>query len=164
MLWKLLALFVLVPMAELTLLLLLARQTSPWTALLVVLGTGVAGTLLARSQGWKTLRNIQLESSQGKIPTDSLLDAAMIFCAGALLLTPGLLTDAVGLSLLIPFFRRRYRQLLRRWIGRHFRVGSFGSTGSAERTKIIDSYIVDSSAPKEPSRRTPLDGTDHQEK
>ncbi len=143
MLGKLLALFVLVPLAELTLLLLLARQTGLWTALATVVGTGVAGTLLARSQGLKTLRGIQRELSEGKIPTDRLLDAAMIFCAGALLLTPGLLTDAFGLSLLIPVFRRRYRQILRQWISRHFHVGPFASTGTAERSEIIDSYVVD---------------------
>ncbi len=155
MLWKLLALFVLVPLVELVLLLILAAHTGLGTTLLIVVGTGVAGTLLARSQGWKTMRNIQLAVSQGKNPTDSLLDAAMIFCAGALLLTPGLLTDALGLSLLVSPVRRQYRKLLRRWISRHFQIGSFDSTVTDDRSEIIDSYVVDSPPP--PEKRAPRD-------
>ena len=120
MLLKLLALFVLVPLIELALLLLLAAKTSVLLTLVVVVATGIAGTILARSQGWKTFRRIQTDMSQGKLPTDALLDAAMIFCAGALLLTPGLLTDVLGLSLLIPFCRHWYRQRLLRWIRRNF--------------------------------------------
>ena len=78
-LWKLLALFILVPLAELWLLLVLARHTSVWTALLVVMVTGVAGTLLVKAQGWRTMRRITEELQQGRLPTDALLDAAMIF-------------------------------------------------------------------------------------
>ncbi len=144
MLWKLLALFVLVPLAELILLLLLAQRTSFLTTMLVVLGTGVAGTLLARSQGWKTLQIIHSELAQGRIPTDSLLDAALILCAGVLLLTPGLMTDALGLSLLVPTCRRKYRHWLRQWFGRHFRLPSDAFSSSHQRSEIVDSYVVDS--------------------
>ncbi len=143
MLFKLLVLFIVVPLVELTLLLMLAQRTNALFALLVVIVTGVAGSLLARSQGWKTLRRIQVEMNAGKLPTDALADAAIIFCAGVLLLTPGMLTDAFGLSLLIPFSRRWYRNRLLTWIRRNFKVAAFESTVAGNHSQIIDSYVVD---------------------
>lgn len=149
MLLKLLLLFVLVPLIELTLLLQLASFTSWEVALLVVIVTGIVGTLLARSQGWKTFRRIQIELNQGNLPAAALLDAAMIFCAGALLLTPGMLTDAFGMSLLIPLCRRWYRRRLMAWIRRHFRVRTFRGTAADEwgtvdeQSRVVDSYVVD---------------------
>ncbi len=153
MLWKLLILFVVVPLIELTLLLGLGHRTGPLVPLLVVIATGFAGTLLARMQGWKTFRRIQVELSEGKLPTNALLDATMIFCAGALLLTPGMLTDAFGMSLLIPFTRRWYRRRLLAWIRNNFKVQAFNAfnpnatpfdpNASGERSQVIDSYVVD---------------------
>ena len=86
---------------------------------------------------------------EGKLPAAALLDAAMIFFAGALLLTPGMLTDAFGVSLLIPFCRHWYRRRLMAWIRRHFKVQAFHATtlnedtGKDQRSKIIDSYVID---------------------
>ena len=143
MLLKLLVLFVVVPLIELWLLLLLADYTEWYIALLVVIATGVVGTLLARSQGWRTFRRIQTEMSEGQLPTEALMDAAMIFCAGALLLTPGMLTDAFGMSLLLPFCRRWYRRRLMVWIRRHFKVEAITPAEPVGRSKIVDSYVVD---------------------
>lgn len=142
MLLRLLALFVVVPLVELTLLLQLAHWTDPWTTLALVIVTGVVGTVLARSQGWKTMRRIRSELAAGTMPAEALMDAAMIFCAGALLLTPGILTDAFGLSLLTPFCRRWYRRRLLSWFRRHFQLHSTAPPGH---TRIIDSYVIDRS-------------------
>jgi len=139
---KLLVLFVVIPFVELTLLLQLAHWTDPWTTLGLVIITGVVGTLLARSQGWKTMQRIRSELARGAMPAEALMDAAMIFCAGALLLTPGILTDAFGLSLLTPFFRRLYRRRLLNWFRRHFQIQS---TDSPNRSRVIDSYVIDRS-------------------
>ena len=106
---RLLALFILVPIVELVLLLQLVKYTSVMATLALVVVTGLVGTALARSQGARTFRQIALELQQGRLPTDAVLDAAAIFVAGALLLTPGLLTDLAGIVLLIPFMRRRIR-------------------------------------------------------
>ncbi|MHB8971891.1 MAG: FxsA family protein [Pirellulaceae bacterium] len=142
MLLKLFALFILVPLAELWLLLVLARNTSVLTTLLLVMVTGLAGTILARSQGLRTFRKIGSELTQGRIPTDSLLDAALIFCAGVLLLTPGLLTDIVGISLLIPVCRRYYRAAAVKWIRARFRIDSLTAARPEGRSEIIDSYVI----------------------
>ena len=148
MLFRLLVLFIVVPLVELILLLQLAEHTHWWVALAVVVVTGVAGTMLARAQGFRTLQRIRRELATGQLPTESLLDAAMIFVAGALLLTPGLLTDALGLSLLVPVCRRWYRRGVMTWIRRHFRVFTSGSFDQPDRSRIIDSYVVDADPPE----------------
>ena len=137
-------LFIVVPLVELALLLKLGAMTQWWVSLLVVIGTGVLGSLLARRQGWHTYRRIQRELQQGQLPTDSLLDAAMIFVAGALLLTPGLLTDMLGMSLLLPVCRSFYKKRLIAWIKKRFSIESFTPQGNStgQHSEIIDSYVV----------------------
>ncbi len=75
-----------------------------WTLLIVVL-TAVLGATMVRSQGRQVLGNVQRSFSEVRDPTEPLAHGAMILFAGALLLTPGFFTDAVGFSLLVPQFR-----------------------------------------------------------
>ena len=149
MLFKLLLLLVVVPLIELVLLIQVDRVVGlSWTLALIVV-TGAVGAALARAQGWRTYRQIQQELGQGRLPTDSLLDALMIFLAGALLLTPGILTDVLGFSLLTPPCRRVYRGWLARWFKSRFKLQGFdrpGATGPGappQRDQIIDSYVVE---------------------
>jgi UPF0716 protein FxsA len=151
-LFKLLLLFVLVPLIELWLLLWLADRTSSLSTFTLVVVTGVVGTWLARSQGWRTLRRIRLAMARGELPAEALWDAAMIFAGGLLLLTPGLLTDAWGVSLLVPRCRRRYRRWLQAWFRRQFPPAMVDADRGEKRTRIIDSYVVDP-APEGRSRR-----------
>ena len=143
MLARLLLLFILVPLVELILLLYVADITHRWFAVLLVIVTGIVGTLLARSQGTKTYRKIHASMSQGQIPTDALIDAAMIFVAGAFLLTPGMLTDAFGLSMLVPVCRRWYHRRLVKWFRARFTFQAVSSDGQPE-SKVIDSYVLPS--------------------
>ncbi len=145
---KLLLLFIVIPLVELALLLLLADLTRWWVSLLVVIVTGVVGSTLAHRQGWRTFRRIQQELAQGQMPTDSLLDALLIFGAGALLLTPGLLTDALGITLLLPPCRRFYKTRMVQWFKSRFSIltpaGEMHSR--PPQSQVIDSYVVESSS------------------
>lgn len=145
MLLRLLLLFIVVPFVELALLLKIADMTSWQHTLLLVIVTGVVGTLLARSQGFRTYQEIQRALAEGRMPTDSLIDAVLIFVAGGLLLTPGILTDLFGLSLLIPWTRRFFRRALIRWLKSHFKIHTSFPNGPAPggRTEVIDSYVVE---------------------
>ena len=115
-------LFTLVPACELILLLqvhhFLASQYGFMTGLGLTVGaiffTGVAGASLARSQGLRTISRLQQQLQQGVTPADDLIDGVMIFVGGALLLTPGFLTDVVGFSLLLPFTRPWIRGRLKK--------------------------------------------------
>ena len=105
MLGRLLLLFILLPMAELALLVVIARHTSLLFTIGLLLASGVTGAWLARSQGTRCLSRIREELSKGRMPADSLIDGLMILVAGVMLLTPGVLTDILDFCLLIPPLR-----------------------------------------------------------
>ena len=115
---RLLALFVGVPLVELLLLIEIGQRigTLPTIALIVV--TGILGATLARQQGFRVLRQIQDEVAQGQVPTSAMVDGVIVLIAAAVLLTPGILTDAVGFACLVPAVRVRIRRLLRRRLER----------------------------------------------
>ncbi len=124
MLLKLILLLTTVPLVELFLLFKLAQWTNILTTILVVIGTGIAGGALARMQGTAVLNRIQNDLRSGSVPADGLMDGAFILVAGALLLTPGLLTDALGFFLLAPPGRALMRRLARRWMRRKMQDGT----------------------------------------
>jgi len=132
---RLLLLFTLVPAIELGLLIEVGRRIGTLPTLGLILFTGVLGAALARYQGIVVLRRMQEEVAEGRLPAASLLDGVVILIAAALLVTPGILTDAVGFALLVPVTRAGIRRLLRRWFERAFREGranvviSFGPPG-----------------------------------
>ena len=142
MLVRLLFLFISIPLVELALLLWIAKETDLWFTLALVLVTGFVGAWLARLQGWHTYVRIQRDINSGRMPTDSLVDAVMIFVAGALLLTPGVLTDALGISLLLPTCRRFYRWWLKNWFQSRFEVHAMVDRKPPMNDRIIDSYVV----------------------
>jgi UPF0716 protein FxsA len=107
---RLLLLFTAVPLVELALLLEIGQRVGLPATLALVLGTGVLGAWLAKREGLRTLTRVREEMAAGKLPADALLDGLLILIAGAVLLTPGLLTDLFGFVLLIPGSRRAIRR------------------------------------------------------
>lgn len=120
---RLLVLFTVVPLVELALLIAIGRWVGLLPTIALVLFTGTLGAWLARSQGLKTFQRVRQEWLEGRIPTDALLDGLLILVAGAVLLTPGLLTDLTGFFLLVPVGRRRVRRALADWFRRRARSG-----------------------------------------
>jgi UPF0716 protein FxsA len=133
------------PLVELTLLLLLGRSTGVWTTLAFVLITGLAGALMLRWQGLQAWRRVQEDLAARRMPTNSLVDGLLIVFASLLLITPGVLTDLVGITLLIPWCRQWYRKLAIWYFQARFRGAFSGSSPSTEkrRTEVIDSYVVE---------------------
>ncbi len=116
-------LFTVGPVVELYLLIELGRATSAGTVVAVVLCTGFAGAALAKRQGLGLLRRMNEDLAAGRLPTEGLLDGLMILFGGALLITPGLVTDALGLALLFPPTRRVFKAGVKRWIQRQIELG-----------------------------------------
>ena len=83
--------------------------------------------MLARLQGLRTLRQIQLSLSQGQIPAEELIDGVLILFGGILLVMPGVLTDLFALVLLLPFTRTYFKRWLRRRFDRMVAAGMSGS-------------------------------------
>ncbi len=126
MLPRLLALFILVPLLDLAILVRIGQWLGFWPAMGLVLGTGMVGALLARSQGLGVLRGIRTEMSVGQIPSSRLLDGVLVLMGGLLLLAPGPITDAIGLVFLLPPGRRMVKRVLQRRLERMVRSGATG--------------------------------------
>lgn len=123
---RLLLLFTVLPAIELFLLIEVGRRIGTLPTLALIVFTGALGATLARLQGAAVLRNMRTELQRGSLPASSLLDGVIILVAAALLVTPGILTDACGFLLLIPLTRQGVRALLRRWLQRAIREGRAG--------------------------------------
>lgn len=115
MLGRLLLFIVLIPLIELALLNQLLQHSGFPTMIIVVLLTGVLGINLARRQGMKAWKSAHQQMAQGKSPSKEIMDGVMILLAGAFLITPGILTDCVGFSLLVPQLRFRLGRWLMAW-------------------------------------------------
>ena len=136
MLSRLIFIFVAVPLLELVILLRIGQWIGLMPTVALVVTTGVAGAALARQQGVRAFLAVQRELASGRLPGRSLLDGLAILVGGALLLIPGVLTDLVGFSLLIPVSRRWLQRLARRRLERRVREGSvefqvYGADGAA---------------------------------
>ncbi len=113
MFFKLLLLFTIIPMVELSLLLKLGSYVGFLPTLLLIALTGIVGVSLARKEGFLVVTKIQNSLSRGKMPTDSMIDGLLILIGGVTLLTPGLLTDITGFLLIIPISRVLVRKFLK---------------------------------------------------
>jgi len=109
---RLLLLFIVLPAAELALLIEVGGRIGTLNTLTLIVVTGVLGASLARREGLGVLRQMQGEVAEGRLPAGSLVDGAIILVAAALLVTPGILTDAAGLLFLVPGFRNLVKGVL----------------------------------------------------
>jgi len=150
MLFYLFLLFTVVPIVELALLIWLGGQTVWWLPVLLVIADGVAGALLWRWQGIRTLVRIREEMAAGRMPADAMVDGLLIFFAGGLLITPGMITDVAGFALLIPPIRAVVKQLAKVWFTRHVevRTAAFYPGGGAAQPprgsdEIIEARVIE---------------------
>lgn len=109
---RLVLVFVLVPIVELALLIQIGRWIGLFPTLGLVIVTGVLGAALASHEGLRAWRAFQLDVWEGRLPGRSILDGVSIFVGGALLLTPGLMTDLLGFALLVTPTRRWMQEKL----------------------------------------------------
>jgi UPF0716 protein FxsA len=113
--------FILVPLAELAVLIAVGDWIGLVPTLVLLLVVSVAGAWLAKREGLAAWRRLQLALAQGRMPTAEVTDGALILLAGALLLTPGFLSDVLGILLLLPPTRAIARRQLPRLAERRLR-------------------------------------------
>ncbi len=146
MLKKLLLLFIVVPVVELILLITLGQWLGTLPTIGLIIFTGVLGAYLVKQQGVQVLAQLRAQLRGGQLPAGPLLDGAMVLVAGALLMTPGILTDTIGLLCLIPASRRVIRRFIWSRLERAIRSGrmfSFPFGGSRFRNEPDDVVIID---------------------
>ncbi len=139
MLGRLLLLFLLTPLVELALLIQVDRLIGFWPTMGLIVATGLAGSYLAKREGLSVWRQFNRRLNEGGLPGRELVDGVIVLVSGALLLTPGVLTDVLGFIGLLPPTRAPIRRLLLRWLRRkaeqgsmQIRVGGFGVSTPAD--------------------------------
>ena len=123
MFFYLILLFTLVPVGELVLLLRVGEHIGVGNTVFLVIFTGIIGAALAKMQGLLTMQRIQDNLGRGIMPAEEMFNGAMILCGGVLLLTPGFVTDILGLSFLIPLTRNLYKKIIKKHIQKKFDHG-----------------------------------------
>lgn len=113
--WLVLA-FVLIPTAELALLIYSGQLIGLFPTMAIILITGIGGAYLAKKQGLKAWNELSRRMSTMETPGDALIDGVCIFIGGIMLLIPGYLTDVFGFLLLFSWPRKLIRPLIHRWI------------------------------------------------
>jgi UPF0716 protein FxsA len=120
---KLFLLFTLVPAVELYLIIKVGSVIGALNTILIIIFTGVLGAYYAREQGVRVLSNIQWKMQQGTVPGDDLVNGAMLLVGGALLITPGFITDFAGFSLIFPLSREAIKVGVKRYMEKRVRQG-----------------------------------------
>jgi UPF0716 protein FxsA len=110
-------LLVVIPIVELTIIVQVAGSIGVLTTIALLLLVSFTGAWLVKREGLGVLARVQRQLESGELPTNDVVDGLLILVAGALLLTPGFLTDAVGLLMLFPLTRIPVRAM----IIRHYR-------------------------------------------
>ena len=109
-----LAAFIAVPLAEIALFIEVGGVIGLWPTLAIVVLTALVGTALLRAQGLATFARAQAALARGDLPMQEVMHGFFLVIAGALLLTPGFLTDAVGMALFVPAVRSALGRAIRR--------------------------------------------------
>ena len=143
---RLFLLFLLVPLIEIALFIQIGGLIGLFPTLAIVIITAVVGTYLVRSQGLAVLNQVRGSFEELNDPTEPLAHGAMILFSGALLLTPGFFTDAVGFALLVPGVRGHvYRAIRSRVTVQSF---EYGKPKAPRDDGIIDAEYEDLDAPQ----------------
>ncbi len=150
--------FIAVPLIEIALFIQVGGVIGLWPTLVIVLLTAILGSWLVRNQGALALSQIRGSLNRLSDPTEPLAHGAMIVFSGALLLTPGFFTDAVGFALLVPGVRRwAYRRIAARLRAPHADGArpargagtAHGPRRSADRGDVIDADYVEVKPPQQ---------------
>ena len=118
MLGVLVFLLIIVPIAELYVIVQVAHHIGIFETLGLLILLSIAGAWLMKQQGIATWRRLQVTLREGRMPGHEVTDGALILLGGALLLAPGFVTDAIGLLLLMPPTRALLKGVVGRWLGR----------------------------------------------
>ncbi len=127
--------FIVMPIIEIAVLIQVGGWLGLWPTLALIVLTAIAGTWMLRRQGFAVLRRAQTQLERGTVPLAEVFEGFCLVIAGALLLTPGFVTDVIGGALLLP----PLRAWLYRTLGSHFRASvSYGETNIYTRTSGSD--------------------------
>jgi UPF0716 protein FxsA len=143
MLLPLVLLFIVVPIAELAVIIQVGQAIGVWWTIALLIADSVLGSVLMRSQGRAAWRRFNDTTRAGRVPAREVLDGALVIFGGALLLTPGFITDILGLILLIPPTRAVVRGILARRLAHRITVSMSGPRVRPRHDYDVEGTAVD---------------------
>src|SRR3954453_23718423 len=141
----LVVLFVVVPLVEIYVIIQVGQAIGPWWTIALLIVDSILGSMLMRSQGRAAWRRFNVALAEGRPPAREVLDGVLVIFGGALLLTPGFVTDVFGLAFLLPPTRALIRRLLVRRLGGRLVVSTVSRFGGGV-PRRGDSYDVEGTA------------------
>jgi UPF0716 protein FxsA len=152
--WVLALLFVVVPIVEIWLLIQLGQAVGPWWTILILLADAVLGSYLVKREGGRAWRALNDALSSGRMPARELADGALILVGGTLLITPGFVSDFLGLFCILPLTRPLARRALTGVLARRLTVAatarqawpprtSPGTSAGTAREDVVRGEVVD---------------------
>jgi UPF0716 protein FxsA len=148
-------LFIAVPIAELAVIIQVGEAIGVWWTIALLVADSVLGAWLMRSQGRAAWRRFVTAVESARVPAREVADGVLVIFGGALLLTPGFLTDIFGLLFLLPPTRALIRRLFMREALRRITVSMSGAVRRGPAPADVDGTAVDVDAP--PARRPHLE-------
>lgn len=145
MLVKLFLLFTIIPIAELYILVFVGEQIGTLNTIIIVVLTGMIGASFAKAQGGMVLGKIKSDLAQGMMPRKELMEGGLILAGGIMLITPGIMTDALGFSLIFPLTRMFYSKILFRYFTDKFTMQNYSNYNQEEpyNNNSDDDNIID---------------------
>lgn len=135
--------FIGVPLIEIFVLIQVGQIIGPWWTILLLILDSLLGTWLIRREGGKAWRALREALESGRMPARELADGALILIGGTLMLTPGFVTDAVGILLILPFTRPVARRLLTQVVSRRLVPGYTTRPGPGPDGPVVRGEVVD---------------------
>ena len=144
----LVALLVVAPLVELYVLIQVGQVVGALWTVVALVAVSLLGAALLRREGWRTWRSLQAATATGRLPAREVADGALVLLAGALLLTPGFVTDLFGLLLLLPPVRAVVRRALMSYATRRVVPGLVGGAlrppgPRRAGSRVVDGEVVD---------------------
>ena len=141
--WLLVGLFILVPLVEIYVIIQVGQVIGAWWTILLLIADSIFGSWLIKREGRRAWRALTAAIESGRMPATELADGALILVGGTLMLTPGFVTDAFGILLILPFTRPVARRLLTQVVTRKLTSSNTrrpgpGSGGSVVRGEVVD--------------------------
>ncbi|HEX3223481.1 MAG TPA: FxsA family protein [Nocardioides sp.] len=139
--WLLVAAFVIVPILEIYVIIQVGQVIGAWWTIVLLIADSIFGSWLIRREGRRAWQALTTALQSGRMPAGELADGGLILVGGTLMLSPGFVTDAVGILLILPFTRPIARRLLTRMVTRRLldapRPGN-GPQGPVVRGEVVD--------------------------
>lgn len=148
-LWLLFVIFLVVPLVEIYVLIQVGQVIGPWWTILLLLADSIFGGWLIRREGARAWRALNSALSSGRMPARELADGALILVGGTLMLSPGFVTDAFGILMILPFTRPVFRRLLTGVVTRKLLASGFpGANGQrpgpgSQSGSVVQGEVID---------------------